>query len=151
MIAKYPLCPERLRRIPPSFSWVDHRLVRHGYFQQGSPESLLLYFFLVIVGDAQGLSYYSETALARHVRLTGATLSRARDELIARQLIAYRHPLYQVLELPAVPHTGSPPGNATHPTATLAHPPASRADQPQPVGAVLARLLTTNHQENRHD
>ena len=150
MIAKYPLCPERLRRIPPSFSWVDHRLVRHGYFQQGSPESLLLYFFLVIVGDAQGLSYYSETALARHLRLTGATLSRARDELIARQLIAYRHPLYQVLELPVAPPPSSPVGAAT-PAAMSPHPPASRSDQPQPVGAVLARLLTPNNKENRHD
>ena len=149
MIAKYPLCPERLRRIPPSFSWVDHRLVRHGYFHQCSPEALLLYFFLVIVGDAQGLSYYSESALGRQVRLTGAALTRARDELIARQLLAYRHPLYQVLELPAAPPAS--PAAAT-PVASFAHPLASRSEPPQPIGAVIARLFNpNNHQEHPHD
>jgi len=28
MIEKHLLCPERVRRVPPHFSWVDHRLVR---------------------------------------------------------------------------------------------------------------------------
>jgi hypothetical protein len=25
------LCPERLRRVPKAFSWIDHRLVRDGH------------------------------------------------------------------------------------------------------------------------
>jgi hypothetical protein len=28
VIKKRVLCPEQLRRVPPQFSWIDHRLVR---------------------------------------------------------------------------------------------------------------------------
>ena len=39
MIIKRVIRPERLRQIPPSFSWVDHRLVS-GHFIE-SPELVL--------------------------------------------------------------------------------------------------------------
>jgi hypothetical protein len=31
MITKRLLCPERLRQVPPQFSWIDQRLVRDGH------------------------------------------------------------------------------------------------------------------------
>jgi hypothetical protein len=31
MITKRLLCPDRLRRVPPQFSWIDQRLVRDGH------------------------------------------------------------------------------------------------------------------------
>lgn len=34
MIAKYLLRGDRQRQIPPSFSWVDHRLIRHLHLSQ---------------------------------------------------------------------------------------------------------------------
>lgn len=94
------LRPERARRIPAQFSWVDHRLVRERHLERCSPEALALYLMLVTVGDAQGLSYYAEASVCE--RLGGwslAQLRRARQGLIDADLIAYRAPLYQVLSL----------------------------------------------------
>lgn len=99
MIDKRPLRPDRLRQVPESFSWVDHRLVRHNYIQRCDCSALALYLFLVTVGDVQGLSYYSERSLCRRLRLTPAQLAAARTGLQQADLIAYQHPLYQVLSL----------------------------------------------------
>ena len=56
---KRVLCPQRLRKVPRAFSWIDHRLVRDGHISRCSHEALALYLFLVTVADAEGLSYYS--------------------------------------------------------------------------------------------
>ena len=99
MIDKRPLRPDRLRQVPESFSWVDHRLVRHNYIQRCDSTALALYLFLVTVGDVQGLSYYSDRSLCRRLKLTPAQLAAARSGLQHVELIAYKHPLYQVLSL----------------------------------------------------
>jgi len=99
MIVKRLLCPERARRIPEQFSWVDHRLVREHRFKECGPEAMALYLLLITVGDAEGLSYYSDTALARLMRVDEAGVRKARRDLLRADLIAYRKPLYQVLSL----------------------------------------------------
>ena len=114
MIHKHPLRPDRLRQIPPSFSWVDHRLVRHDYLRQAEPRAWALYLFLVTVGDVHGLSYYSDTAIARHLNLDTAALAAARQQLLQADLIAYCKPLYQVLALPEDPR---PEASAVAPRA----------------------------------
>ncbi len=103
MIHKHLLRPDRLRHIPPSFSWVDPRLVRHDYLRRAAPRTWALYLFLVIVADVQGLSYYSDAAIARHLNLDPPELSAARQQLLQVDLIAYQKPLYQVLALPETP------------------------------------------------
>lgn len=100
MINKHPLRPDRLRQIPASFSWVDHRLVRHSYLRRAQPQAWALYLFLVTVGDVHGLSYYSDAAMARHLNLDAPALAAAREQLLQADLIAYQKPLYQVLALP---------------------------------------------------
>jgi len=100
MISKHLLRPQRLRQIPTSFSWVDHRLVRHDYLARADHGAWALYLFLVTVADAQGLSYYSDSALCRHLKMDAVSLSAARQQLIHADLLAYRKPLYQVLALP---------------------------------------------------
>ena len=57
MIAKHLLRTDRQRQIPPSFSWVDHRLIRHAHLRGCDHSAWALYLFLVTVGDVQGLSY----------------------------------------------------------------------------------------------
>lgn len=99
MRGREPIVPQRRRRIPPQFSWVDHRLVRDGHIQGRSAPALALYLFLVAVADAEGLSWYSEAVLCRYLSLSGPQLQRARAELERADLIAYRRPLYQVLDL----------------------------------------------------
>lgn len=96
---KRVLCRERLRRVPPQFNWVDHRLVRDRHICGRSAQALALYLFLVTVADAEGLSYYSDVAICRLLPLEEAALQSARRELCATQLIAYQKPLYQVLAL----------------------------------------------------
>lgn len=100
MIHKHLLRPQRLRQIPASFSWVDHRLVRHDYLPRADHGAWALYLFLVTVADAQGLSYYSDRAIGRHLKMDAVQLSAARQQLVQADLIAYQKPLYQVLALP---------------------------------------------------
>jgi hypothetical protein len=46
MITKHLLRPQRLRQIPASFSWVDHRLVRNDYLARADHGAWALYLFL---------------------------------------------------------------------------------------------------------
>lgn len=101
MERKHVLCEERTRQVPRQFSWVDHRLVRDGYIRRCDATALALYLLLVTVGDAEGLSYYSDRVAARLLGLNPAQLEAARAQLLYADLIAYDAPLYQVLELPA--------------------------------------------------
>lgn len=64
---------------------------------------MALYLFLVVVSDAQGLSYYGDKALVRSCGLSHDGLESGRSQLITRGLIAYQKPLYQVLDLVPVP------------------------------------------------
>ena len=122
---KILLCPERLRRIPNQFSWVDQRLAHLKLFPHAPAQAWLLYLFLLTVADAQGLSYYGERTLCQRLGLDGAQLTRARAALLRLELIAYRAPLYQVLALePAAPAAlGAPTPVLDRPT------PANQARQ----------------------
>lgn len=99
MTTKKLLRPDRLRHIPPHFSWVDHQLIRQHRLRARAHSAWALYLFLVSVGDAQGLSYYSDASLARSLKLDLLELGRVRRQLIDAELVAYQKPLYQVLAL----------------------------------------------------
>ena len=99
MISKHMICPERRRRLPRSFSWLDHRLARSGHLKKCGSDALALYLFLVIVGDVDGLSYYSDASMCALLPLTEGKLPAARKKLIDVGLIVYEAPLYQVLGL----------------------------------------------------
>ncbi len=104
---KRVLCAERLRKIPPQFSWIDHRLVRENYFTRCEHSAWALYLFLVSVADVDGLSYYSDASLMRRLKMDQVQLSASRQELLQVGLIAYEKPLYQVLNLDPLPSTRS--------------------------------------------
>ena len=129
MIAKHLLRADRLRQIPPSFSWVDHRLIRHARLRDCDHSAWALYLFLVTVADIQGLSYYSDAAIGRHLKLDPLSLAAARRQLEAADLIAYRKPLYQVLGL-------------MEPTTPPAESAAPRTGQAQSIGDILRRALS---------
>jgi hypothetical protein len=97
---KHVLWEERVRQVPPQFSWLDHRLVRDGFSRRCAPEALALYLVLVTVGDAEGLSYYGEASLAKLINVPAARLPAMREALVRADLVAYGRPIYQVLELP---------------------------------------------------
>ena len=109
MMQKKILRPDRLRQVPAQFSWIDQRLVRENLLRHGGPTAWALYLALVIVADAQGLSYYSDATLSRLLQLDLLQLAQARGQLMAADLVAYQKPLYQVLALPpATPPAPTP-------------------------------------------
>ena len=125
MLKKKILRPDRLRQVPAQFSWIDQRLVRDNFLRCGEPMTWALYLVLVIVADAQGLSYYSDATLSRLLKLEALQLARARQQLMAGDLLAYHKPLYQVLGLPP----------ASTPAST------QRSGQTLSVGAILRQAL----------
>ena len=100
--------------------------------QGRSATALALYLFLVAVADADGLSWYSEEALCRQLAWSVTQLQGARAELQQAELIAYRRPLYQVLDLAPAPLLS--PAFAAR--AVLPH-----DGEPVAIGTVLQHLL----------
>ena len=119
---KHPIYPERVRKIPRQFSWVDHRLVREHLIDRLSHPAAALYLFLVTVADARGLSYYSDSILSGRLGMDEATFTKAREELTRRSLIAYKRPLYQILPLDCYQQTFlmPAPGTASRELQSLA-------------------------------
>jgi hypothetical protein len=128
MIDKRPIRPGRLRQVPSGFGWVDHRLVRHRRLEGCPHTAWALYLFLVTVGDAQGLSYYSDASLCRHLQMDPGQLAAARRQLESADLIAYAKPLYQVLAL-------------RDPAGAVASAEAPPLGQAVAVGDILRRVL----------
>lgn len=114
--------------MPRSFSWIDHRLIRDDHLERLQPGEILLYFFLVLVGDHRGLSFYSPRSISRYLKLTPEEIESARASLCDRSLIAYKAPLYQVLSLPE--RTDAP--------VSLS---ARRGGEAVSIGQVLSSLL----------
>jgi len=111
--------PERLRKIPRHFSWLDHGLIHNGHLKSVSSEACSLYLFLVCVSDPQGLSYYSDSAISK--RLSLSAISVARQELESADLIAYSSPFYQVLSLSVKVEQVEPPAKTSVPAEVYAY------------------------------
>ena len=65
-----------------------------------SREAVLLYFFLTAVADRHGMSFYGDDTVAVQLRTTLPAPVQAREELLARDLIAHEVRFTQVLSLP---------------------------------------------------
>jgi hypothetical protein len=102
VIVKTPVLKHRIRKIPKSFSWVDHRLVRDRHIENCSHSQAALYLFLVCVADDKGLSYYGDQSVMTKLGMDQITLEEARSGLIKNSLIAWQNPIYQVLSLEPV-------------------------------------------------
>ena len=114
-----PPRPDRCRSIRGPFSWIDHRFLREEFDQGLTRLEKLLYFILVAVSNQDGVSFYSDARLAELLDIRFPhELEAARNELVARDLIAYKGGIYQVLDLPAdSPRKarGSSPPRPDHP------------------------------------
>ena len=100
MVEKRLLVSDRVRRPPAEgWSWVDRGFLRD-HASALCRDAILLYFFLAAVSDRHGLSFYRDSSVAVSLRLSEQAVVAARDELVARDLVAYAAPLTQVLSLP---------------------------------------------------
>ena len=100
MIERKALTPQRIRKISGSFAFIPHRFLRQGFWVSLSHHELLLYFFLLLVSDRQGLSYYSFDKICSMVAITPDEYIYARNCLIKKDLIVFDGHLFQVLSLP---------------------------------------------------
>ena len=103
MISKrpQPLRPDRVRSICGSFSWIDHRFFRQGFDQGLTRLEKLLYLVLVAISNRDGVSFYSDERMEELLDIRHRhELTSAREELVARDLIAFEEGVYQVLDLP---------------------------------------------------
>ncbi|GMQ79841.1 MAG: hypothetical protein BMS9Abin03_283 [Thermodesulfobacteriota bacterium] len=103
MITKRILNKERIRRIEGGFSFIPHRFLTGGFLQTLSKEELLLYFFLILVSDRHGLSFYSYDSICNLLGLDLAEYLDARNHLIHKDLICFENNIFQVLSLPSKP------------------------------------------------
>ena len=121
------LRPERLRRLPRSFAWLDHRLRSGSFLQQLSPAELALYCFMALAADKDGLSCWRLDRIERELPFDAAALRQARSRLQAADLVAFQ------------PWSGTGPDGSYQ---LLSLPPAAA---PAPRGcAALGDILTGN-------
>lgn len=100
MIQKKVLRADRIRKINGGFSFIPHRFLTDGFLSALSQKELLLYFFLVLVSDRCGLSFYSDDTICSLLGISVDEHRIARGGLIKRDLIAFDGTLFQVLDLP---------------------------------------------------
>lgn len=120
-----PLRPDRIRTVEKPFAWIPCRFLINGLFENLSDPAKLLYTFLCLAADRQGLSYYGNPRIQSYFQLPSDAIHDARAELIHKDLIAYDGRLYQVLSLP-VPHLEP-----------------NRSGEPERFSDILTRLATT--------
>ncbi len=100
MIAKKILNPNRLRHIKGGFSFIPHRFLTDGFLASLSQTELLLYLFLVLVGDRHGVSFYAYDSICTLLQFSLEDYIEARNGLIDKDLIAFDGAIFQVLDLP---------------------------------------------------
>ncbi len=103
MITKKVLNPNRIRRIDGGFSFIPHRFLTDGFLASLDQQEILVYFFLVLAADRNGLSFYAYDAICSLLGLSADEYIEARDGLMEKDMIAYDSTLFQVLDLPKKP------------------------------------------------
>lgn len=100
MIHPKPINYERIRKFEGSFAWIPHAFVRQGFLSNLSHHGVLLYLFLVLASDRNGISYYSFDRICRMLKINTDEYIQARNTLIDQSLIAFDGYFFQVLSLP---------------------------------------------------
>ena len=101
MMEKIMLCPDRVRKITGTFGFIEHRFLKDGFFYSLTHHELLLYLFLVLAADRDGLSFYGYDRICTFLKVTLDEYIQARDGLMAKDLLAFDGRTFQLLSLPA--------------------------------------------------
>lgn len=100
MITKEIIREDNIRKMEYPFGWIPQRFVTDGIIKTLHQEEILLYTFLSIVSDRDGMSFYGDKRICGLTGLTNGDLINARFTLEKKGFIAYRKPYYQVLKMP---------------------------------------------------
>jgi hypothetical protein len=103
MIERPPLVENRVRRIQGGFAFIEHRFLRDRFWHCLSHHELLLYFFLILAADRNGLSFYGFDKICSILEISLDHFIEARDRLIQKDLLAFDGRMFQVLSLPENP------------------------------------------------
>lgn len=95
--------PKRVRKINGSFGFIPHRFLQDGFLSSLTKNEMALYLFWVLAANRFGTSYYGDTRICRVLDLSEDELRKARTGLIEKDLINWKAPWIQVLELPVRP------------------------------------------------
>lgn len=98
-----PPRPDRIRRIAGGFAFVPNDFLHQGFFASLSHAERSLYFFLVLAGDRNGVSFYAYDRICDALELTLDEYLVVRKSLIDKDLIAFDGRRFQVLSLPPAP------------------------------------------------
>lgn len=139
-IEKRPIAPYRIRKISGSFAFIEHRFLRDGFWASLDHHQLLLYLFLVMVADRNGLSYYSYDKICMLLGICVDEYILARDFLIDQDLIAFDGRLFQVLSLPRKNGLPSP--------AALTSQKEMVQQDPATIHQLIKQSLGRNHDNN---
>ena len=107
-MSRPPVRPERVRCVRRGFAAIPNRFLYEGFFAQLNHLERSLYFFLVLAGDRQGVSYYGYDRICSTLEVTPERFIEARNALIALDLVATDGTRFQVLSLPSRPIAREP-------------------------------------------
>ncbi len=94
------LRPNRIRRVERPFGWVPFWVLKSGLLGQLSVPAKLLYFFLCLVADSQGISFWGHGRVMEVLALSRSQLVSAIDELCTHDLLAFDGKVFQLLSRP---------------------------------------------------
>ena len=99
MIEMKPILFSRMRKLNGRYAFIELRF--RNFIPSLTPQEILLYLFLVLASDHQGLSAYSPETICACLKISLRPYLKARQSLIRKDLIAFDDPLFQVLSLPS--------------------------------------------------
>ncbi len=139
-IGKSPIDPCRIRKISGSFAFIEHRFLREGFWTSLDHHQLLLYLFLIMVADRNGMSYYSYDKICTLCGICVDEYILARNFLIDQDLIAFDGTLFQVLSLPQKNGVPSP--------SALTSQKEMEQQDPATVHQLIKQSLGRNHDKS---
>ena len=101
--------PDRIRRIPAGFAWIDRRLRDRRFLGTLTLQELAVYVFLILAANKHGVSFYRSEQIAElfDYHIEPLDIVRCRNALFDKELIAFQpfnghgnEGFYQVLPLP---------------------------------------------------
>jgi hypothetical protein len=131
MVTKSLIIPELRRVLKPPFAWIDRQFLFNGFLADLGWQENLLYLFLILVADRDGLSFYSYDKICQLLQLEVDDYIQARNGLTQRQLIAYDGTQFQVLALP----------ERQQPSPTIVKLKPERVNDVQSLSEIFSRLI----------
>lgn len=91
---------DNIRKMEYPFGWIPMRFITDGIIKTLYAEEILLYIFLSIVSDRDGMSWYGDKRIRELTGMAAVDIIKARFALDKKGFIAYKKPYYQVLAMP---------------------------------------------------